>query len=114
MGDAKAPPDEGVSMSMQVLIASMALGGAAISLWLAYRLPSLAPQSLRGIMMHVGGALAVCQLVSFGLGRTLDPADLPRTMTGLFGLALPALVYCFLVGFWAIRMTQDVFSRASH
>ena len=101
-------------MNMQVLIMAMALGGAVISLWIAYRVPSLAPQSLRGVLMHVGAALGVCQIVPFGLNRTLDPSDLPLTMTGLFGLALPTLVYVFLVGFWVVRMTQDVFSRASH
>ncbi len=100
-------------MSMQVLIVSMALGAAAISIWISYRLPSLAPQSLRGVLMHVGAALGLCQLVPFGHGRTLDPADMPLTITGLFGLAMPTLIYCFLVGFWVVRMTQDVFSRAA-
>jgi len=90
----------------------LALGSAGISVWFAFRFPALAPSGMPQLLCHVAAAFALSQLGSFVLPATLSPENQPRTFAVLFGVALPVLVYCFLVGFWIARMTHDVFSRA--
>jgi len=91
----------------------LALGSAGIAVWFAYRFPALAPSGMPVLLCHVGAAFALSQLGSFVLSATLAPENQTRSLAALFGVALPVLVYCFLVGFWIARMTHDVFSRAA-
>jgi hypothetical protein len=97
-----------------MLLAVFALGSAGIAVWIAFRFPSVAPQGLRDCVIRIGAALLVTQLISVPLSSALDPSQPARAFAGLFVLALPALTYSFLAGFWLIKVTQGIFSRYSH
>jgi hypothetical protein len=100
-------------LSIHVFLVLLALGSAAIAVWLAYRYPNVAPTGIKHVLYHIGAAVALSQLTVAALRFTLDPNDPARTVGALFGLALPMLVYCFLVGFWTIKLTQDILGRGA-
>jgi len=76
-------------------------GAALLALWLDIRLPTLAPAGLRAIVLHAALALGVVHLIP---GDAASPAGV---YLALFGIALPALIYVFLVAIWFIRHAQS-------
>ncbi|HXH89595.1 MAG TPA: hypothetical protein VNI55_13435 [Gaiellaceae bacterium] len=76
-------------------------GAALLALWLDLRLPTLAPAGLRAIVLHAALALGVVHLIP---GDAASPAGV---YLALFGIALPALIYVFLVAIWFIRHAQS-------
>ncbi len=82
-------------------------GAALLALWLDVRLPTLAPAGLRAIVLHAALALGVVHLIP---GDAASPAGV---YLALFGIALPALIYVFLVAIWFIRHAQRALSSAS-
>jgi fructose-specific phosphotransferase system IIC component len=102
-------------MSGHGFVVVLVIGAAGLALWFDHRFGRLAPGDIRKTMFHVLAALiAINVVVRGGLAVTLVPGDVARTMLGIFGIALPGLVYSFLVGVWVIRRTQEAFSRYSH
>ena len=99
-------------MDLPVLIVSLALGAAALAIWVDVRLPSLAPTSIRGLVAHLIAALIVCQVGSMLIGATADTQQLAAMLTAVLALALPVLVYAFLTGVWMIKMAQNMLGRA--
>ena len=79
-------------------------GAAANAVWIALRLPRLAPSGFRWATGHLAAAL----LLGTALGPVLQAVPgLPgvrAVFLGLFLVALPALTYMFLVGLWIIRL----------
>jgi len=80
------------------------LGAATLALWVAVRLPRLAPQSLRAAAVH----MIVALLLSFAMEPALQlvpglPARL-SVLIALFGIALPAMTYMFLSGVWFLKL----------
>jgi hypothetical protein len=79
----------------------LACGAALIALWLHVRLPNLAPEGLPRHLLHAGIALALMQLIP-------SSGDLVWfAFVVVFAVALPVLVYAFLVAIWVIRLGQD-------
>ena len=76
-------------------------GAALLALWLDARLPKLAPATMRRVLPHIVLAFVVLQLVPGATSSTM-------IYVALFGLALPALVYCFLTAVWFIKIAQGM------
>lgn len=96
-------------MSIGLLLLCFALGAGAIALWIHVRFGSgrLAPANLRAALMHVGASLVVGQLAVPLLMRLVLAEDTAiLTLTAIFTIAFPALVYCLLASIWMIRMLQ--------
>lgn len=76
-------------------------GAAVLALWIDARLPRLAPVTMRRVLVHVVFAFVVMQLIP--AASTSSAA----MYLALFGVALPALVYCFLSAIWFIKLAQS-------
>ncbi|MBA2332831.1 MAG: hypothetical protein H0V94_08595 [Actinobacteria bacterium] len=94
-------------MTTELFVLALVTGAALLALWLDQRLPVLAPAGLRTILLH--GALAFVALQLIPGGENVPGG----AYLVLFGIALPALVYVFLVGIWFIRHAQAALSLGS-
>jgi hypothetical protein len=91
-------------MSRETFLLVFALGAAALALWLAVRLPGLAPRSLRAATAHMAAALLVSFMLTPAL-RLVPGLPAPRSvLAALFGIALPAVTYMFLSGLWFLKL----------
>jgi hypothetical protein len=86
----------------------LALGAGAISLWIHVRFSDFGPRELRRVLIHVVVSFAAVQLAIPVIKIAADASDL-AILAGLFGVALPALIYSFLVSIWVIRTVQGAF-----
>jgi hypothetical protein len=81
------------------------LGAGAIAVWLTARFPGLTQSRFRTIALHMLAAFVVAQLVPRAIELAASaPASL---FAALFLLALPVLVYTFLVALWLLRLAQS-------
>src|SRR5437870_4140183 len=92
------------SMTRETFLLLFVTGAATLALWAVLRLPRIAPRSLREATVHMVAAL----LLGFVLGPALrlvpgQPARL-SVLAALFGIALPALTYMLLTGFWFLKL----------
>jgi hypothetical protein len=96
-------------VSPQLLTICIALGAAAIAMWVHARFPTLAPESLRlRFFVHVAGCAIVLKVaVPSALGATAAADGAPVKLLGLFGVVFPALVYTFLVTVWVLKLVQN-------
>jgi hypothetical protein len=91
-------------MGRDTFLLLFVLGAAALAVWVALRLPRLAPPSFRWAWLHLAAAVV--------LGAVLGPVlhavpGLPSrlsVLTALFGIALPALTYMLLAGMWLVQL----------
>ena len=91
-------------MGKEAFLLVFVLGAATLALWVAARLPRLAPQSIRAAAVHMILAL----LLSFAMEPALQlvpglPARL-SVLIALFAIALPAMTYMFLSGVWFLKL----------
>ena len=96
-------------MSIGFLLACFALGAGAIALWVHVRFGAgrLAPTNLRAALLHVGASIVVAQLaVPILMKLVLAEGSALLTLTAIFTIAFPALVYCLLASIWMIRVLQ--------
>ncbi|MEJ7569979.1 MAG: hypothetical protein WKF41_17155 [Gaiellaceae bacterium] len=87
-------------MANELFVLALVTGAALLALWFDLRVPTLAPAGLRAIVLH--GALAFVGLQLIPGGGSLPGG----AYLLIFGIALPALVYVFLVAIWFIRHAQ--------
>lgn len=87
-------------MSNGIFALSLVTGAALLALWFDLRLSKLAPAGLRSIALHALLAFLALQLIP---GEAGSGAGI---YVALFGIALPALIYIFLVAIWFIRHAQ--------
>jgi hypothetical protein len=92
-------------MSGGTSVLFFALGGGALALWIDARFPTLAPADFKRVMFHLLAAMALGQLALPPIMNFLKGSHV-GTLAGLFGAALPALIYCFLVSIWVIKTFQ--------
>jgi hypothetical protein len=79
-----------------VLVCSAAL----LALWVNARKPDVAPDGMKGLLVHAAIGLALTQLIpSSGSSAVF-------AYVVIFAAALPVLVYVFLVAIWVIRFAQ--------
>ena len=96
-------------MSPQLLTVCLALGAAAIAVWVHARFPSLAPHSLQlRFFVHVACcALALKVAVPSALHFVTSIGTMAAGLAGIFAVVLPALVYTFLVTVWILKLVQN-------
>jgi hypothetical protein len=102
-------------VNVGLVVMLIAVGAAAIALWIDVRFPGIAPRNARGILIHAVLAVAAGQLlarVTLGFVTELESAVL--TLVGVFGVAFPAIVYALLVGVWTIRNAQSFLGGGLH
>lgn len=92
-------------MSVGMFLVLFAVVAGVLAIWVDYRFPALAPETLGGAFIHVGASLVGTHLlVRFGMGVLLADASETVTFAAVFGVALPALAYAFLAGFWILKI----------
>ncbi len=94
-------------MSNEIFVLGLVTGAALLALWFDLRLPTLAPAGLRAIVLHALLAFAALKLIPGEAG------SVGGIYVALFGIALPALVYIFLVAIWFIRHAQGALGSTS-
>jgi len=95
---------------MDTFLIVLALGAAAIAVWMDARFERLGPRTLRRALLHVSLALVVgWAVVPPAIGTVMDAGAGP--LLALLATALPALVYLFLATFWTLRHAQSSLSR---
>jgi hypothetical protein len=95
-------------MTAQELVVAIAIGAAAVALWLDARLKSRKPASTAWIAVHLFAsvlALSVMPLfVKLVVAGTGEPV---RVIAAVLLLVLPAFTYCWLSAIWLLRLLQD-------
>jgi hypothetical protein len=82
----------------------LALGSAGIAVWIDVRFPRLDPADLARVIVHVVIAIVVARLgVPAGI-HLLGSWGL--ALVSIFAIALPALVYLWLAGWWTMKAIQ--------
>jgi hypothetical protein len=102
-----------VAIPVPVLVVSFALACALLALWCDARLGRFAPASLKTAVLHVIASVVVTQLATVPLQSMLESGEAKRTMTAIFAIALPAIVYSFVAALWIIKVCQRMFSEAT-
>jgi hypothetical protein len=93
-------------VSIQTFLVCLALGSAAVAMWVNVRFPKLMPWSLRTLLVHLVAAFVVVKSVSPVMGWVAESGVPAAGLTSIFLVAFPVLVYEFLVGTWMIRLAQ--------
>ncbi len=96
-------------MSPIIFGTAFAIGAGAIALWTDLRLPKLAPEEMRKIVMHTMASFIVLKVVAGAVGPIAASGPM-GAMASVLLVGLPAVVYAFLVGIWAIRMFQGAYA----
>lgn len=93
-------------MSAQSLVVFFAVGAALLALWADARLSKLAPARALTVFAHLAIALVVSRFMVVALERITDDGSDYTVLAGIFGLALPSLVYLLLAAVWLIKLAQ--------
>lgn len=97
-------------MSPVIFGIAFAVGAAALALWTDFRFARFAPEEPRGILIHTAISFALLHFVA-GMVGPLVAAGPVSAMVTLLGLALPAVIYAFLVCVWVIKMFQGAIAK---
>jgi hypothetical protein len=100
-------------MSIGAFVVALALGAALLALWAIVRFPRLGPETLMGALAQVAIAfLSGLILVPIGMRSALAWDATLGPLAAVFVFALPGLLYLFLASLWAMRVLQQMMSRA--
>jgi hypothetical protein len=97
-------------MSLTVFAVSLVLGAGAIAVWITVRFPKLTPDGLRPVLIHVGVAMLLAQLVPFGILLPISGSAAVQLIAGIFVVALPVLIYTLVAAIWLVRIAQNALS----
>jgi hypothetical protein len=95
-------------VSAGLMTVLLALGAGALALWVDMRFPRLEPRELRlKFLAHIFAVpLALALIAPAGLHLMTRTTHLPVKVAGLIGIALPCLIYAFLVTVWILKLVQ--------
>lgn len=96
-------------MSPMIFGTAFAVGAGAIAVWTDIRIPRLAPSAMRGIMIHMLASFMILRFVAGLVGPIASSGPL-AAMAAVLAIGLPAVVYAFLVGIWAIKLFQGAYA----
>jgi hypothetical protein len=100
-------------MSVSGFVIALTVAAALLALWAIVRFPRIGPETLTGALVQVGIAfLAGALLVPTGMSSALAMGSPEGPLMAVFLFALPALLYLFLATLWAMRVLQQMLSRA--
>ena len=90
-------------MLNNMFVVALAVGAALLALWIQTRFPSLAPERFGGTMLHAAIAFALLTFATPGNDASV------LTLSGIFLVLLPALVYALLCTLWMLKLAQTAF-----
>jgi hypothetical protein len=94
-----------VSVSQFILV--VAVGAAAIALWLDVRLDARTPRTVGWTFIHTAGAIfgltLMPKLVALIVAGTDSPA---RKLIAVVAVLIPAFTYCSLAAIWLLKLVQ--------
>jgi hypothetical protein len=85
----------------------LAIGAAAIALWIAVRLPRFGPANLPRALLHVLLSVVVASAMTRAIAAVVGVWVPAGEFVAVFGIALPALTYMFLSAAWLMRAMRD-------
>jgi hypothetical protein len=91
-------------MGKDTFLLLFVLGAGALAVWVALRLPRLAPPSMRWAGAHLVAAMVVGGLLGPALHAVPGLPSAVSLYAALFGIALPALTYMLLTGMWLVQL----------
>ena len=92
-------------MSTQALIYAVAVGAAAIALWLDTNFGSRAPVTFGRTMLHATLAAMAFSFTPKVTTALVAAGETPaRKMAALFAVVLPALIYVWLSSIWLLKL----------
>jgi hypothetical protein len=89
-------------MTKEQFMLLFVVGSGALAVWVALRVPQIAPHSLRSAGVHVCAALLLGCVLSPALKLIPGQPGTTSVLVALFGIALPALTYMLLAGLWLL------------
>lgn len=92
-------------MSPQLFALCFLAGGAAVAFWIDARFPSLAPQSLRTAVLHVGATLLAAQVL-VPVATNLLTGSQVLALVSAFAVGFPSLVYSILAAMWILKLAH--------
>jgi uncharacterized membrane protein len=99
-------------VSPNVFVLVLGIGSGLLAAWAGVRFPKLAPRDLSRIMLHL---LVATAAATFLVPKLIDAAiSRGFVLEAVFLIALPALVYCMLVGFWMLRFLSGKLGELTH
>jgi hypothetical protein len=100
-------------MGKETFLLLFVLGCSLLAVWVAVRLPGLAPTSFRSAGAHLVVAIVAGSLLTPALTAVPGLPSEPSLLVALFGVGLPVLTYMQLVGLWLIQLAaaQMPFAR---
>ena len=94
-------------MTTSLLAIALLFGGAALAAWVQVRFPRLGPADWRILLLHL---IAVVLVLNGGMQAAMRGLVAVGTesaaITAALGVALPALVYAFLIAIWSLLLTR--------
>jgi hypothetical protein len=91
-------------MGSQTFLLVFVVGCAALAVWVAVRIPALAPAGFRSGAIHLLAAVVVGSLLGPVLNAVPGLPSPPSLLAALFVIALPAITYMLLVGLWLVQL----------
>ena len=91
-------------MGKETFLLLFVLGAAVIAVWIALRLPKLAPRSFRWAWAHLAAALVAGAVLGPVLHAVPGLPSKLSVLVALFGVALPAITYMLLAGMWLVQV----------
>jgi hypothetical protein len=98
-------------VSAQGLVLAVAVGAAAIAMWLDFRLERRTPRTVTWTFVHTAGSILALQLMPRLITLVVAGSDSPlRKIAAVLMVLLPVLIYCWLAAIWLLKLVQ----RAAH
>jgi len=94
-------------MTRDTFLLAFVLAAAVLAGWVAFRLPSFGPQSLRGGWVNLALALVLGALLTPVMNLVPGQPDTLSVLVALIGVALPVVTYMFLSGIWLVRLAVE-------
>jgi hypothetical protein len=89
-------------MSKEQFMLLFVVGSGVLAVWIALRVPQIAPHTLRAAGVHICAALLLGCLLSPALKLVPGQPGTTSVLVALFAIALPALTYMLLAGLWLL------------
>jgi hypothetical protein len=89
-------------MSRELFMLLFVVGSGSLAVWVALRVPQIAPHTLRAAGVHICAALLLGCVLSPALRLVPGQPGTTSVLVALFGIALPALTYMLLAGLWLL------------
>jgi hypothetical protein len=94
-------------MSAQEFLLVVALGAAAIALWLDVKLPSRGPRTVTWTVVHLCGSIFALQVMPQLVALVVADSDqASRKVAATLLVLLPVLTYCWLSTIWLLKLVQ--------